>query len=333
MNKKKRFGVSNVLSKGFEETIALVENNQGLFRSASIPLTRIELDPDNPRELALTMLDVQTSIVSEDPLFIQKQEEHARLSELANTIRLNGVINPIIVYKHRENYRVVAGERRTLASIIAGKTEIDARIYHEKPSLLDLKLVQWIENTAREDLSLAERINNMNDIISAYVAKYQVDVLSPALLREITGLSAAQVSCYQAIINAPTDILDAIKEGRVNSLDKAAYLAKIDDPSLRGMALVHCINGATLKALKELTTSQRRMNRNKTSKGQRGRVPSRIDLGYANKAKVVQLIVEAMLNQGTNNKYSRLFNNMDWSNMPLVSQTFKKFITMLEAEI
>ena len=77
---------------------------------------------------------------------------------MAHTIKANGVINPIVVYKLGELYRIVAGERRCLASILAGKQEIEARVFNEKPKGFDLKLIQWVENTAREDLTLDERL-------------------------------------------------------------------------------------------------------------------------------------------------------------------------------
>ncbi|MCP6769829.1 ParB N-terminal domain-containing protein, partial [Klebsiella pneumoniae] len=79
-------------------------------------------------------------------------EELEKLKELASTIESSGVINPIVVYKRGEVYRVVAGERRCLASFLANKSEIEARVFNEKPKGFELKLIQWIENTAREDL-------------------------------------------------------------------------------------------------------------------------------------------------------------------------------------
>src|SRR5688572_15169960 len=168
MTKKKRFGVSQALTRGLSETIHVVENNAGIFRNVILPLSRIELDPDNPRKLAISLSDVQNGLNKNDEGYDRKFTELEKLQELAHTIESSGVINPIVVYKRGEAYRVVAGERRCLASILAGKNEIDARVFNEKPKEFELKLVQWIENTAREDLSLDERMGNIRDILSAY---------------------------------------------------------------------------------------------------------------------------------------------------------------------
>src|SRR6185437_4200103 len=168
MSKKKRFGVSQALSRGLSETIHVVENNTGIFRNTILPLSRIELDPDNPRKLAISLEDVLHGMDKKDTLYERKQEELERLKELAITIENSGIINPVVAYKNGEVYRIVAGERRCLASFLAGKNEIEARIYNEKPKGFELKLLQWIENTAREDLSLSERIDNIREVIIEY---------------------------------------------------------------------------------------------------------------------------------------------------------------------
>lgn len=75
MSKKKRFGVSQALTRGLSETINVVENNAGVFRNVILPLSRIELDPDNPRKLAIGLMDIQQGLNKEDPLYDQKAEE------------------------------------------------------------------------------------------------------------------------------------------------------------------------------------------------------------------------------------------------------------------
>ena len=142
MSKKKRFGISEALTRGLTETINVVENNLGVFRNVILPLSRIELDPDNPRKMAIDLSDIRQGIRPDDPKFQQKQDELERLKELAHTIQSNGVINPVIVYKLGDLYRIVAGERRCLSSILAGKQEIEARVFNEKPRGFELKLIQ-----------------------------------------------------------------------------------------------------------------------------------------------------------------------------------------------
>src|SRR4029079_9553309 len=99
MSKKKRFGISEALTRGLSETINVVENNMGVFRNVILPLSRIELDPENPRKLTVDLSDVRQGVRPDDPLYQRKQEELERLRELSHTIKASGVINPIVVYK------------------------------------------------------------------------------------------------------------------------------------------------------------------------------------------------------------------------------------------
>ena len=72
MSKKKRFGVSQALTRGLSETINVVENNVGTFRHVVLPLSRIELDPDNPRKLLVSLEDVRHGLNKSDLLFEKK---------------------------------------------------------------------------------------------------------------------------------------------------------------------------------------------------------------------------------------------------------------------
>ena len=77
-----------------------------------------------------------------------------RLQELANSIRANGVIQPVIVRKAGERFQIVAGERRWRAAQLAGLTELPVVIQEiAEPQLLEIAL---IENIQREDLGPLE---------------------------------------------------------------------------------------------------------------------------------------------------------------------------------
>src|SRR3989338_7908818 len=98
MSKKKRFGISEALTRGLSETIHVVENNAGVFRNVMLPLSRIELDPENPRKLIIDLPDVKEGLRPDDPHYQQKSDELERLKELAHTIKSTGIINPVVVY-------------------------------------------------------------------------------------------------------------------------------------------------------------------------------------------------------------------------------------------
>ncbi len=336
MSKKKRFGVSSALSRGLSETIHVVENNSGIFRHVVLPLSRVELDPDNPRKLAINLEDVREGFNKQDPLYARKTAELERLKELAATIESSGVINPIVVYKRGELYRVVAGERRCLASILANKHEIDARVFNEKPKGFQLKLVQWIENTAREDLTLEERIENIRDLLKEYQQNNPKEVTA-SLLRELTGLSLPQATYYVAVLNAPSDLKEAIAKSEIRSLDKAAVLAGIELDTLRQQALEACIQGCSLKELRQLISQQRDFSKKQKQAALQNAVKRagarRINMGSTGHAAVIKEIVDAILGQTKYQKYLPIFTTIDWAEIKHSSLAFRQLVDILEREL
>lgn len=334
MSKKKRFGISEALNRGLSETIHVVENNAGIFRNVMLPLSRIELDPNNPRKLNINLEDIRKGLNLHDANIQKKQEELEKLKELAHTIKSSGVINPVVVYKKGETYRVVAGERRCLASLLAGKEEIEARVFNEKPMGFDLKLIQWIENTAREDLTLDERLDNVRDIMQEYKHKHPDALINATLLKNITGLSLSQTTYYLAALNAPHDVRDEIKKGNIRNLDKAALLANIASKEIREQAIEACINGSSLKDLRtylqrEKTIQKAHINL-KASK--QGRVSNKINMGSTLNLKVIKTIIDSVLKQKHYASYDSIFNRIDWTDIRQSTKAFRKLIEILETE-
>lgn len=334
MSKKKRFGISEALTRGLSETINVVENNAGTFRNVVLPLSRIELDPDNPRKLSVDLIDVRQGLRPDDPHFQRKQDEVERLKELAHTIKSSGVINPIVVYKLGEHYRIVAGERRCLASILAGKQEIEARVFNEKPKGFELKLIQWIENTAREDLTLEERLGNVRDIIQEYQHQHDDSEMNATILKNITGLSLSQTSYYLAVLNAPDDVQIEIQNGNIRNLDKAALIAGVPTREIRQQAINACINGSSLKELRNVINQHKLVKKNQAAlqTSKRGRNTAKINMGATVKTEVIKTIVDSVLVQKPYQKYIDIFSKIDWMDLRQSTKAFRKLIEIMEVE-
>ena len=187
MAKKKTFAISSSLVQALGETVSAAKHYSGELNIDVVPLRKIELDPENPRDLALTFLDLYGDLYKDDSEYTRKKKEKETLQTLANSIKEQGVLNPIIVYKFGDKYRLITGERRTLASIICGKEDIQARILEGRPSQLTLGVLQWIENIEREDLSLWERLRNLEKITTA------ANEESKGSLNEITASNLSRI--------------------------------------------------------------------------------------------------------------------------------------------
>ena len=206
---KKTFTIRGNLAEALEDTVSSAKNNAGELHVEIIPLRKITLDPENPRDLILDIDDLHIGIKNDDPLYDRKVSEKERLMSLSKSISDQGIINPIVVYKHNDLYRLIAGERRTLASIIAGRADIPAKILTQKPAPLKLSLIQWIENIEREDLSLWERICNLKKILHAYSESHQIEIphIKATDLANLLGCSLQQGVNYLNVLTASKDIL------------------------------------------------------------------------------------------------------------------------------
>ena len=114
-----------------------------------------EPDPNSSRPVSLDLID-------EDPDQPRKEFDRGELEELAETIRENGLLQPILLRKTLGNrYIVVVGARRFRAARLAGLREIQALLRSE--SAEDLRGIQMIENIHRSPLR--------PDEIAAYIER------------------------------------------------------------------------------------------------------------------------------------------------------------------
>ncbi|MBI9032576.1 ParB/RepB/Spo0J family partition protein [bacterium] len=111
---------------------------------------------------------VKIEFIHPNRLQPRKLFDREKLEELANSIRENGIIQPIIVTKSidEEGYELVAGERRLEASKLAGFDEIPVIIRSISPK--EKLLYAIIENVQREDLNAIEEALAYNQLINDF---------------------------------------------------------------------------------------------------------------------------------------------------------------------
>ncbi len=167
--------------------------------SFNIPLEDIEVNPFQPR--------------------VDFDEE--RLKELADSIKIHGVIQPITVRKVSGNkFQLIAGERRLKASSMAGLHEIPAFVRTANDQeMLEMAL---IENTHREDLNSIEVAINYKRLID------ECDLRQEDLAERV-GKDRTTVTNYLRLLKLPPDIQSAIKSKSI-SMAHARALISIENP-------------------------------------------------------------------------------------------------------
>ena len=155
---------------------------------------------------ALPIQDIQTN-----PKQPRHDFDEAALNELAHSIKLHGIIQPVTVSQLTNGkYRLIAGERRWRAAQRAGLTEIPAYIRQANDQqLLELAL---LENLQRE---------NLNAVEVALSYKRMMDELnySQEEVAERMGKDRSTVANFIRLLKLPPDIQLAVRNGKID-LDK-----------------------------------------------------------------------------------------------------------------
>jgi len=249
---KKTYALPLGLSSEIGNTVEVVKNNIGTLNYKVVPLSAIEFDPENPRELNIQKEDLISGLQPDDAAYEKKVKELESLKQMAETIKKYGVRNAVEIYKFGTGYRLIHGERRCLSSMLAGKKDIPAKVLDQKPSDLDVRLLQFIENVQREDLTLYETLNNIRQILNEYtrpeMPQFKIDA---NFLEGLINRSRTVCFNYFAVLNATQDIQDAIKNGKIRSLEKAVIIANATDQKQKQFLLEACLQGASLKQLKK----------------------------------------------------------------------------------
>lgn len=330
MAKRKVFSIGNSLSDGLEQTFAAAHNYSSDLRIDVIPITKIQPDPDNPRTLTVLLEDILNGLSESDPQFKKKLEEIESLRSLSNSIIDQGILNPIIVYEDNGQYKLIAGERRTLASALAKKIDIQAKIIDGKPNPLKIRLLQWIENIERLDLSLKDRIDNLDKILEEFAKQNSIPKEDVRItdISKILGCAKSHAINLKAVLNADEEIKQLISTDKVKSLEKAAVLCNIESVELRNQAINDVLEGGSLKHLKNIL---------KKDKGKLGEVnkqsePNKINLGSTTNPKVAQILLQSILNNPELSNLKEQFYQVKTNNdSKFISQTLKKVIKELES--
>lgn len=164
--------------------------------------------------------ELPVSRVKPNPFQPRRQFREEALEELAQSIRVNGIIQPISVRKNGSDFEIIAGERRWRAAQIAGLTVVPVVVQE----IADEKLLEvaLIENIQREDLNpieLAEAFDRMATEL----------VLSHEEIGRRTGKDRVTVSNTIRLLQLQPEVKQLVASGKM-SAGLARALVAIKDP-------------------------------------------------------------------------------------------------------
>ena len=230
-----------------------MNKDERIKRSLQDLLKENEVDMKENEEVEEILL----SQISPNPFQPRKHFDQASLNELADSIRMNGVLQPIIVKRINQGYLLVAGERRCRASELAGFKTIPAIVRdYNNQYLAELAL---LENIQREDLTIVEEAKAYKNVIDA------LNLTHLELANKI-GKSRSYVSNALGILSLPDEVIDEINQGHI-SMGHARALSKLKDKQ-RIIKIANMIiqNRLTVRDIEQMVKKEKKKNQIKRRK-------------------------------------------------------------------
>lgn len=230
-----------MINKGQAKGLSALFNTQGAKKH----------DADTPKALRISELEPR----KDQP---RRNFDEAALNQLADSIKSNGVLQPILVTKQPNGfYSIIAGERRYRASKIAGLAEVPVIIIEaDEKKIAEIAL---IENLQREDLNPIEEA-------AAYRSLMKEHNMTQEELSTRVGKSRSAIANSTRLLDLPDAVADMVIDGKLSAghartllgltkpedMIKAAEAIITRELSVRATeALVKTLNTAAAKAEKE----------------------------------------------------------------------------------
>ncbi|MGM0507607.1 MAG: ParB/RepB/Spo0J family partition protein [Fusobacteriota bacterium] len=212
---------------------------------------------ENPDETHIKRCEISKIVPNaEQP---RKEFDSKKIDELSKSIKENGILQPIIVRKIKDNYEIIAGERRYRAAKKLGLKKIEIIIKEvENSKSLELAL---IENIQRENLNSVEEAKAYKDLKEKY--NYTQNELAQKV-----GKSRSSITNAMRILKLPQEVLDMLTANKISSGHARSLLSLENMESQIKLAKEVIKNNLTVRDVEKIVKDQKEPKKNKVK--QRG---------------------------------------------------------------
>ena len=157
--------------------------------------------------------------IHHNPYQPRKRFDDDELKQLSDSIKVHGVIQPLVVRQSGEQYQLIAGERRLRAAHLAGLSDVPVHmVSFDDQQVYEAALV---ENIQRSDLNAIEKAQGFKE----YLEKYG---LTQEQLGQRLGIDRTSISNLVNLLNLPTEVQEAVRHGQL-SLGHAKVIKGVTD--------------------------------------------------------------------------------------------------------
>ena len=224
----------------------------------NLNLDDVENDVSNFVENAVFKVEGFEDISVDDiiPCSFQPRSEfnEEALSNLCESIKEKGVLQPLLVRKKDEKYEIIAGERRWRAAKMAGVSSVPVVIKDfDDCETLEIAL---IENLQRENLSAIEEAEGFNRLVSEH--GYTQDVLG-----KVIGKSRSHIANTLRLLLLPEDVKELINQGLISAGHARAIIGN-EQASVIARDIVE--KGLSVREVEKMIADMKRKKENPTLK-------------------------------------------------------------------
>ena len=242
-----------------------------------------DIEKGNSKEFGSGQQSIPIKDIRANPYQPRKQFDEASLNELADSIRENGVFQPILVRKSKtlKGYELVAGERRLRASKLAGKKDIPAIIVDfSEAQMMEISL---LENIQRKDLTPIEQATAYDQLIKKL--NYTQDELAKRL-----GKSRTNITNLLRLLNLPNEVQKLVNTNKLSYGQARTLLALDDEDEMVALAKRAVKEDLSVRELEGLTSSNKKTTKKPTSSKPRDPfmedVKNRLQRKYSTKVEI-----------------------------------------------
>jgi ParB family chromosome partitioning protein len=206
----------------FEEMVKYKGLGKGLDALLSASKISLQDDKNSKQNVGLTTLSID--VLQAGKYQPRQIFEEDNLQELADSIKANGIIQPIIVRAiSNTNYEIIAGERRFRAAKMAGLLDVPVvvRDFNDEEALA----VSLIENIQRKDLNIVEEALGYRRLIDEFGLTHEA-------LAQVTGKSRSNVSNTLRLLNLCSYVLELLMERKIDMGHARAMLPLSEDKQI-----------------------------------------------------------------------------------------------------
>ena len=189
--------------------------------SALIPQASVPVQGDLPSSTGIVRIPVER--ILRDPAQPRKTFDEAKLRELAESIKTQGVIQPVLVRRDGADYRLIAGERRWRAVQLAGLHEVPAVV--RDVSAAEAFELALVENLQRTDLNPLEEAEGYRRLIQEFG-------LTQDQVGERVGRDRASVANALRLLQLPDGVKELLASGALGMGHARALLGMGTGPEL-----------------------------------------------------------------------------------------------------